>query len=1127
MRRHTSTAGGKAVAPWKEAVARLCGRVLFAAAVLSLISIPDRDWNGWRIVNALFGLVDIPAEPSLLAVCLLLVLAGAIRRRFRAAHTLLLILMTLNVLAVGLLLVVVLAGDASGLGPTYPSWIISTPAVAVQLVVGVAVLAGVARARRAFPARLARGSRRTSVAVLAAGLAVSFGVTFALTSVFRASLHGVGEEAAWSLRSTFGITTGPGAALVHGHAGPHWIFTFAGLLSAAALVLALLVFWRAGRPQVDQDAADELKVRELLLKYGESDSLGYFATRRDKAVVFSPDGRAAVTFRTEGAVSVASADPIGDPSSWAPAIQAWLEECRSHSRYASVLSASEAGSAEYVRAGLRAFSMGDEAVIYTDRFTLRGRTMRPVRQAVTRIGQAGYTSQVRRHADLTPAELAQVDELAAAWRGDETERGFSMALNRVTDPADGRCVIITAHDRTGAVRGFLSFVPWGVRGISLDLMRRDHQAENGLNEFMVTKLIEASPAMGVRRISLNFAMFRSVFRAADQVGAGPVTRASDAVLGIVSRFYQLETLYRSNQKYQPEWVPRFICYAQPLTVVRAAVAAGTAEGFLPKLGPAFLVGPAVPDAQLPRDEAFNEAVRAQEHALLHPAPPVKRLSEQQRVRRAKLAALERDGFSGYPAAVPRTCSLVDVRRSHEDLAAGAGTGREVSVTGRVRAVRDLGGITFAVLEEDGIALQAMLTAKATPALCRSAWRRGVDLGDLVSVTGEVCASDRGELSVLVREWQLAGKCLNPVPPLRARLTDDVRTRDRALDLITNRSVVDLLTRRSQGVRALREAFEARGYLEVETPMLQAIHGGAAARPFQTHINAYDMDLYLRIAPELYLKRLCVGGMRRIFELNRNFRNEGADASHNPEFTSLEAYEAYGDYTTMRELTREVILAMAVAVNGRPVALRPAAGGGFEEIDLTRPWPVLTVHEAVSRAAGCGVTPGTSRAEVAAVCARHAVRCDPDASAGQLVMALYEALVEKQTVYPTFYCDFPVEVSPLARKHRSDPRLTEQWDLVAFGTELGTAYTELTDPIDQRDRLTRQSIQAAAGDLEAMQLDEPFLSALGYAMPPTGGLGLGVDRLVMILAGVNIRATLAFPFVRPQDAPDPRGPGPVT
>jgi lysyl-tRNA synthetase, class II len=1133
VRRDTSTAGSKAVAPWKEAVARLCGRVLFAAAVLSLISIPDRDWNGWRIVNGLFGLVDIPAEPSLLAVCLLLVLAGAIRRRFRAAHTLLLILMTLNVLAVGLLLVVVLAGDASGLGPVYPSWIITTPAVAVQLVVGVAVLATVARARRAFPARLARGSRRTSVAVLAAGLAVSFGITFALTSVFRASLHGVGEEAAWSLRSTFGITTGPGATLVHGHAGPHWIFTLAGLLSAAALVLALLVFWRAGRPQVDQDAGDELKVRELLLKYGESDSLGYFATRRDKAVVFSPDGRAAVTFRTEGAVSVASADPVGDPSSWAPAIQAWLEECRSHSRYASVLSASEAGSAEYVRAGLRAFSMGDEAVIYTDRFTLRGRTMRPVRQAVTRIGQAGYTTQVRRHADLTPAELAQVDELAAAWRGDETERGFSMALNRVADPADGRCVIITAHDRTGAVRGLLSFVPWGVRGISLDLMRRDRQAENGLNEFMVTKLIEACPAMGVRRISLNFAMFRSVFRAADQVGAGPVTRASDAVLGIVSRFYQLETLYRSNQKYQPEWVPRFICYAQPLTVVRAAVAAGTAEGFLPKLGPAFLVGPKTPDAQPPREHAFNEAVWAQEHALLHPAPPVKRLSEQQRVRRAKLAALERDGFSGYPAAVPRTCSLGEVRREHDGLARlapGAGTGAEVSVTGRVRAVRDLGGITFAVLEEDGVRLQAMLTAKATPALCRSAWRRGVDLGDLVSVTGEVCASDRGELSVLVREWQLAGKCLNPVPPLRARLTDDVRTRDRALDLITNQATVDLLTRRSRGVRALREAFQARGYLEVETPMLQAIHGGAAARPFQTHINAYDMDLYLRIAPELYLKRLCVGGMRRIFELNRNFRNEGADASHNPEFTSLEAYEAYGDYTTMRELTREVILAMAVAVNGRPVALRPAPSGGFggfEEVDLTGPWPVLTVHEAVSRAAGASLTPGASRAEVAAVCAEHGVRADPDASAGQLVMALYEALVEKQTVYPTFYCDFPVEVSPLARKHRTDPRLTEQWDLVAFGTELGTAYTELTDPIDQRDRLTRQSIQAAAGDLEAMQLDEPFLSALGYAMPPTGGLGLGVDRLVMILAGVNIRATLAFPFVRPQDGAGPRGPGPVS
>lgn len=304
-------------------------------------------------------------------------------------------------------------------------------------------------------------------------------------------------------------------------------------------------------------------------------------------------------------------------------------------------------------------------------------------------------------------------------------------------------------------------------------------------------------------------------------------------------------------------------------------------------------------------------------------------------------------------------------------------------------------------------------------------------------------------------------------------------------------------------------------MEVETPILQPIHGGAAARPFVTHINAYGMELFLRIAPELYLKRLVVGGFPKVFEIGRNFRNEGVDATHNPEFTSLEAYCAYGDYTSMREFTRATLLRVATAVHGRPIALRPNSAGGFDEIDLDQPWPVITIHDAVSRATGHPLTSASTREQVAQVCAEHSISVRAEQSAGHLVMELYEALVEKQTQLPTFYCDFPVEVSPLARRHRHDPLLTEQWDLVAFGAELGTAYSELTDPIDQRQRFTEQSMAAAAGDVEAMQLDEAFLASLEYAMPPTGGLGLGVDRLVMLLTGQPIKATLAFPFVRPQ------------
>ncbi len=386
----------------------------------------------------------------------------------------------------------------------------------------------------------------------------------------------------------------------------------------------------------------------------------------------------------------------------------------------------------------------------------------------------------------------------------------------------------------------------------------------------------------------------------------------------------------------------------------------------------------------------------------------------------------------------------------------------------------------------------------------------------MSVTGEVVTSRYGELSVLASTWAMAAKCLRPVPSDRVGLTDpDARVRQRYLDLLLNRDARTLVEQRVRAVRALRDGLERRGFSEVETPMLQAVHGGANARPFITHINAYDADLYMRIAPELFLKRLAVAGMERIFELNRNFRNEGADATHNPEFTSLEAYLAWADYHSMRDLTRTLILEVASAVHGRPIARRPQADGTVEEVDLSVPWPTVTVHEAISRACEVELSPDTPCEKLRAVCEDRGVRIPATASAAAMVTELYDTLVEHQTVLPTFYIDFPIESSPLTRAHREDPRLSERWDLVAFGAEIGTAYSELIDPIDQRERLTTQSLLAAAGDPEAMQIDEAFLTALEYAMPPTGGLGIGVDRLVMMLTGTNIRSTLAFPFVRPE------------
>jgi lysyl-tRNA synthetase class 2 len=339
-------------------------------------------------------------------------------------------------------------------------------------------------------------------------------------------------------------------------------------------------------------------------------------------------------------------------------------------------------------------------------------------------------------------------------------------------------------------------------------------------------------------------------------------------------------------------------------------------------------------------------------------------------------------------------------------------------------------------------------------------------------------------------------------------------RQRYVDLIVNDESRQMLELRSRVVRSVRESLWRRGFVEVETPMLQPIHGGANARPFVTHINAYDMRLYMRIAPELYLKKLLVGGAPKVFEMNRNFRNEGADATHNPEFTSMEMYDAYGDYDTMRVLTRELIIEAALAAWGRPVIRRPLPDGSYEEVDISGEWPVMTLHEGISAKLGAHVDPGTPLEQLRELCRDHQIPFDPGWDADQVTLEMYEHLCEESTTTPTFYKDFPTGVSPLTRQKPSDPRVAERWDLVAYGAELGTAYTELTDPIEQRKRLTDQSMLAAAGDVEAMELDEDFLRALEYGMPPTGGQGMGIDRLVMFLTGKNIRETLLFPIVRP-------------
>ncbi|MCI4063103.1 lysine--tRNA ligase [Micromonospora sp. R77] len=495
-----------------------------------------------------------------------------------------------------------------------------------------------------------------------------------------------------------------------------------------------------------------------------------------------------------------------------------------------------------------------------------------------------------------------------------------------------------------------------------------------------------------------------------------------------------------------------------------------------------------------------------------PVDPADDLPEQLKVRREKRDRMLAEGVEPYPVGFPRTSTLAEIRAKYAELPTDTATGDRVSVTGRVIFVRNTGKLCFATLRDgDGTELQAMLSLDRVGAERLDDWKRLVDLGDHVGVTGKVITSRRGELSVLADEWAVTAKALRPLPVAHKPLSEEARVRQRYVDLIVRPQARQMVRTRAAAVRSLRDTLHARDFVEVETPMLQLLHGGAAARPFVTHSNALSTDLYLRIAPELFLKRAVVGGVDRVFEINRNFRNEGIDSSHSPEFAMLETYQAYGDYNTMAELTRNLVQQAAIAVSGSTVVTH--ADG--REFDLGGEWRSVSLFGVLSEALGEEVTVRTDRSRLVEYADKVGVSVDPKWGPGKLAEELFEELVVPGLQEPTFVRDYPEETSPLTRSHRSEPGLAEKWDLYVLGFELGTAYSELVDPVVQRERLVAQAQLAARGDDEAMRLDEDFLRAMEYGMPPAGGMGMGIDRLLMALTGLGIRETILFPLVRPE------------
>ena len=489
------------------------------------------------------------------------------------------------------------------------------------------------------------------------------------------------------------------------------------------------------------------------------------------------------------------------------------------------------------------------------------------------------------------------------------------------------------------------------------------------------------------------------------------------------------------------------------------------------------------------------------------------LPEQLRIRREKRAALIERGITPYPVSVPRTKSLAAIREEFKNLATDTASGKVESVVGRVIFKRDTGKLCFAMLRDgEGSELQVMLSLDKVGESKLEDWKSDIDLGDIVSVTGEVITSKRGELSILASDYVIAAKSLRPLPNEHNPLNEETRVRMRYVDLIVRPEARAIATTRPRVMKSLRQTLDSAGFLEVETPMLQVMHGGAAARPFKTFSNAYDMELFLRIAPELFLKRCVVGGLEKVFEINRNFRNEGADSSHSPEFAMLEMYWAYADWRAMKDLTKTLIQNAAQAVYGSHQVTHHDGSSH----DLGGDWPELDFYQAISKKVGIEVNPKTKFEELKQIAQRIGLKVDPKWIHGKLAEEIFEFTNKDELRRPTFVMGYPVDTSPLVREHRERPGIVEKWDLYVDGFELATGYSELVDPVIQRQRLVEQASLGAKGDLEAMQVDEDFLRAMEHGMPPMGGVGIGIDRLLMALTGLGIRETILFPLVKPEE-----------
>lgn len=920
-------------------------------------------------------------------------------------------------------------------------------------------------------------------------------------------------------------------------------------ISSAIITLIALRSFLLTNIRVNRTADQDLQLHKLLAKY-PTDSLAYFSTNNNRGIIFSNNKQAAITYTIASGVALAGGDPIGNRENWNNAIQNWIEFTHKEGLVPAALSTTENGARAYKKSGFIIKALGDEAIIDVPFFSVGNKNMKGLNAAKKRTLKAGITIQCRRLCKIDEKELCYLKNKAAEYRNGD-ERGFSMASDRILHSIDFDQMVVTAYDANKNLQALLTFAPWGTKGLSLNQMRRKPDSVNGVIEAMILSLINIAREENIEKISLNFATFRHLIVEGNAVDANFIKRIMRRIIIIASRVWQLQSLYESNAKYQPTWQTRYIAF-KPGRLISTIIASAQLEGFLPfgyndkRITPKWI-----------SSEQHRNVVKKIYDDNIKSTVNTRKLTEQQKICYKKAHELAEKGMQLYPVAscekTNNICELIDEKEKY--------LSKKVIVHARIKTLRKHGSIIFIDIHNQTQKIQCVAIKNKTE---NYELIKYTSIGDIIAVKGVIQYTKTGEYSIFMTSWNMLSKILRPIINTKNVLDKKIVTRNRTMQLMTQNRNLQILRMRFKAVTQIRHILEKENFTEVETPMLHAIKGGANAKPFITHLNAYNYQVNLRIAPELYLKRLAIAGMDAIFEIGRSFRNEGVDNTHNPEFTSLEAYKANADYNTMMKITEKLIKETAKKIHGRYIIWQPLnivkkfeenssetqlqysekifhikadeiqkneiwktqdehqsyvdayenAEEKMVEVDISKPWRVITVLEAVSKAVNTKITMGTEKNVLQKICEKHKINVDEDATVAQMINEIYDKLVEPNTSYPTFYIDFPKETSPLTRQHRENKQLAERWDLVAFGMEIATAYSELTDPIDQRERFIEQSLAAAYGDPEAMSVDTDFLNDMELALTPTGGMGMGIDRMAMLLCGTNIREIIAFPFVKP-------------